>query len=47
MIIVYSKSGEDGHIAITNGKGQEMSDCTDNMKWLENKEKVLLLKYLN
>lgn len=26
MIIVYSKSGEDGHIAITNGKGQEMSD---------------------
>lgn len=35
MIIVYSKKGEDGHIAITNGKGQEMSDCTDNMKWLE------------
>ena len=35
MIIVYEKEGTDGHIAITNGKGQEMSDCTDNMKWLE------------
>lgn len=39
MIIVYSKSGEDGHIAITNGKGQEMSDCTDNMRWLEKQGK--------
>lgn len=39
MIIVYSKYGEDGHIAITNGKGQEMSDCTDNMKWLEKQGK--------
>lgn len=34
-IIVYTKNGKDGHIAITNGNGQEMSDCTDNMKWLE------------
>jgi len=34
-IIVYTKNGENGHIAITNGNGQEMSDCTDNMKWLE------------
>ena len=34
-IIVYSKEGLDGHIAITNGNGQEMSDCTDNMMWLE------------
>lgn len=34
-IIVYTKEGKDGHIAITNGMGQEMSDCTDNMKWLE------------
>lgn len=37
MIIVYTKEGTDGHIAITNGNGQEMSDCTDNMKWLEAK----------
>ncbi len=34
-IIVYSKKGFDGHIAVTTGNGQEMSDCTDNMKWLE------------
>ena len=37
MIIVYTKEGLDGHIAITTGKGQEMSDCTDNMKWLDEK----------
>lgn len=37
MIIVYTKKGLDGHIAITNGNGQEMSDCTDNMKWLDAK----------
>ena len=37
MIIVYTKPGLDGHIAITNGNGQEMSDCTDNMKWLDAK----------
>lgn len=35
MIIVYTKDGKDGHIAITNGNGQEMSDCTDNMAWLD------------
>ncbi len=35
VIIVYSKPGKDGHIAITNGNGQEMSDSTDNMGWLE------------
>ncbi|MCR5265513.1 MAG: hypothetical protein K6E29_02835 [Cyanobacteria bacterium RUI128] len=34
-IIVYEKEGLDGHIAITNGNGQEMSDCTDNMRWLD------------
>ncbi|MCD8377808.1 MAG: hypothetical protein LUB59_03370 [Candidatus Gastranaerophilales bacterium] len=34
-IIVYTKEGTDGHIAITNGNGQEMSDCTDNMEWLK------------
>ncbi|MCR4880459.1 MAG: hypothetical protein K6A44_00700 [bacterium] len=34
-IIVYKKEGKDGHIAITNGNRQEMSDCTDNMKWLD------------
>ena len=34
VIIVYNKKGKDGHIAITNGKGQEMSDSTDNMGWL-------------
>lgn len=39
MIVVYTKEGTDGHIAITNGNGQEMSDCTDNMKWLEAKGK--------
>ena len=39
MIVVYTKDGTDGHIAITNGNGQEMSDCTDNMKWLESKGK--------
>lgn len=37
MIIVYTKNGMDGHIAVTNGNGQEMSDCTDNMKWLDAK----------
>ncbi len=36
-IIVYQKDGLPGHIAITNGNGQEMSDHTDNMKWLEAK----------
>lgn len=35
VIIVYQKAGKDGHIAITNGYGQEMSDSTDNMGWLE------------
>lgn len=35
VIIVYSKKGKDGHIAITNGKGQEMCDSTDNMGWLD------------
>lgn len=35
VIIVYSKAGKNGHIAITNGKGQEMSDSTDNMGWLD------------
>lgn len=35
VIIVYTKAGKDGHIAITNGYGQEMSDSTDNMGWLE------------
>lgn len=39
MIIVYTKEGKDGHIAITNGNGQEMSDCTDNMGWLDAKGK--------
>lgn len=37
-IIVYKKEGLDGHIAITNGNGQEMSDCTDNMKWVERRK---------
>ncbi len=36
-IVVYTKEGYDGHIAITNGFGQEMSDSTDNMAWLEDK----------
>ena len=36
-IIIYSKAGFLGHIAITNGNGQEMSDCTDNMEWLKEK----------
>lgn len=36
-IIVYYKDGLSGHIAITNGNGQEMSDSTDNMGWLEQK----------
>jgi len=35
VIIVYHKKGLDGHIAITNGNGQEMSDSTDNMGWLD------------
>lgn len=35
VIIVYSKAGKDGHIAITNGNKQEMSDSTDNMGWLD------------
>lgn len=34
-IIVYTQDGVDGHFAITNGNGQEMSDSTDNMAWLE------------
>lgn len=36
-IVIYTKEGFDGHIAITNGFGQEMSDSTDNMAWLEDK----------
>ncbi len=35
VIIVYEKKGLDGHIAITNGYGQETSDSTDNMGWLK------------
>lgn len=35
VIIVYHKEGTNGHIAITNGYGQEMSDSTDNMEWLK------------
>ncbi len=35
VIIVYHKEGLDGHIAITNGNGQEMCDSTDNMGWLD------------
>lgn len=38
-IIVYCKDGYDGHIAITNGYGQETSDCTDNMRWVERRGK--------
>ena len=38
-IVVYKKEGLDGHIAITNGFGQEMSDCTDNMRWVERRKK--------
>ncbi len=34
-IIVYSHKTLPGHIAITNGLGQEMSDHTGNMKWLD------------
>lgn len=34
-IVVYKRDGFDGHIAITNGYGQETSDCTDNMKWVQ------------
>lgn len=37
-IIVYKNDNEPngaGHICITNGNGQAMSDHTDNMKWLE------------
>ena len=34
-IIVYSQEGHAGHIAITNGNKQGMSDSFDNMKWLE------------
>lgn len=37
-IVVYKKDGLDGHIAITNGFGQEMSDCTDNMRWVERRK---------
>lgn len=36
-IIVYHAAGEIGHIAITNGNGQEMSDSTDNMEWIKEK----------
>lgn len=35
VIIVYHKEGTNGHIAITNGYGQETSDSTDNMGWLK------------
>lgn len=34
-IIVYSHQTLPGHIAITNGSGQEMSDHTGNMRWLD------------
>ena len=37
LIVVYSKKGLAGHIAITNGKGQGMSDHFDNMMWIEEK----------
>jgi len=37
-IVVYKKEGYDGHVAVTNGYGQEMSDCTDNMKWVERRK---------
>lgn len=39
-IVVYKKDSDSslpGHIAITNGNGQEMSDHTDNMGWLKQK----------
>lgn len=36
-IVVYSKKGEHGHISITNGNGQGMSDSFDNMMWIEEK----------
>lgn len=36
-ILVFSKPGTHGHIAITNGNGQGMSDSFDNMKWLDEK----------
>ena len=38
IIVVYAREGEHGHIAITNGNGQEMSDCTDNMRWLDDQD---------
>ncbi len=34
-IIVYGCKNHPGHIAITNGLGQEMSDHTGNMQWLK------------
>lgn len=34
-IIIYKHQGLPGHAAITTGYSQEMSDCTDNMMWLE------------
>ena len=34
-IIIYKHRGLAGHAAITTGYAQGMSDCTDNMKWLE------------
>ncbi|MDD3593673.1 MAG: hypothetical protein PHX18_03495 [Candidatus Gastranaerophilales bacterium] len=34
-IVVYSKEGLPGHIAVTNGRGQGMSDSFDNMRWVE------------
>lgn len=34
-IVVYQKDGTDGHISITTGNGQGMSDTFDNMKWLD------------
>ena len=36
-ILVYKNANKDipGHIAITNGNGQAMSDFTDNLGWIE------------
>ncbi len=34
-IIIYKHKNLPGHAAITTGYSQGMSDCTDNMKWLE------------
>lgn len=35
IILVYEKDGKHGHIDITNGKGQGMSDCFDNLGWID------------